>query len=126
MLQRLRDWARTVRRDVVAVWLVARDPRVPWYVKLLAFAVAGYAVSPIDLIPDFVPILGYLDDAIIVPLGIVLVMKLIPEDIVEEHRASAVRAADLPGSKTAALVIICVWLVAMTAITRFAYWYFRQ
>jgi len=70
-LARLRAWAKAVKRDVVALWLAARDPRTPWYVKLLAGLVAAYALSPIDLIPDFVPVLGYLDDLVIVPLGIV-------------------------------------------------------
>src|SRR6266545_5848387 len=64
----LRDWARTSKRDVIAIYLAARDPRVPWYAKVSAFAVAAYALSPIDLIPDFIPIVGYLDDFVIVPL----------------------------------------------------------
>src|SRR5262249_55536059 len=69
MIQQARQWARVVKRDVHAIYLAARDPRVPWYAKALALCVAGYALSPIDLIPDFVPVLGYLDDVIIVPLG---------------------------------------------------------
>jgi uncharacterized membrane protein YkvA (DUF1232 family) len=69
----LKDWARSIKRDVHAVYLAARDPRTPWYAKALAVCVAGYALSPIDLIPDFVPVLGYLDDAVIVPLGILAV-----------------------------------------------------
>ena len=68
MIQQARQWARVVKRDVHAIYLAARDPRVPWYAKVLALCVAGYALSPIDLIPDFVPVLGYLDDVIIVPL----------------------------------------------------------
>ena len=78
MLEQAKKWARAIRRDVVAVWIAARDPRVPWYAKALALAVAAYALSPIDLIPDFIPVLGYLDDLIIVPLGILLVVRLIP------------------------------------------------
>src|SRR5512145_2166648 len=76
--ERLRQWARTVRREVLMLYLAARDPRVPWYAKVVAACVAAYALSPIDLIPDFIPVLGYLDDVIIVPLGIVLAMRLIP------------------------------------------------
>src|SRR5262249_2634369 len=76
MLSALKIWAYALRRDVHAVYLAARDPRVPWYAKLLAMAVAGYALSPIDLIPDFIPVVGYLDDLIIVPLGIWLVVRL--------------------------------------------------
>ena len=74
----LKDWARTIKRDTHAVYLSARDPRVPWYAKALALVVAGYALSPIDLIPDFIPVLGYLDDVILVPLGLWAVVKLIP------------------------------------------------
>src|SRR5262245_39509365 len=89
MRQRARHWAHLVKRDVRAIYRAAHDPRVPWYAKALAFCVAGYALSPIDLIPDFVPILGYMDDVIIVPLGILIVVKLIPPEIMAEHRAFA-------------------------------------
>ena len=75
MSQRARHWALLVKRDVHAIYWAARDPRVPWYAKALAICVAGYALSPIDLIPDFVPILGYMDDVIIVPLGILIVVN---------------------------------------------------
>src|SRR6266568_9353870 len=114
MSQRIRQWARLAGRDVYAVYRAARDPRVPWYAKALAFCVAGYALSPIDLIPDFVPVLGYLDDVIIVPLGIVLVVKLIPPDIMAEHRALAAAAArDRPVSGIAAIVIALIWAAAI-------------
>jgi uncharacterized membrane protein YkvA (DUF1232 family) len=86
-----KEWARTVRRDVVAVWIAARDPRVPWYAKVLAAAVAAYALSPIDLIPDFIPVLGYLDDLIIVPAGILLTVRFIPVGLMDEFRAEAAR-----------------------------------
>ena len=89
MLQQAKQWARIVKRDAHAIYLASRDPRVPWYAKVLALCVAGYALSPIDLIPDFVPVLGYLDDVIIVPLGILAVVKLIPPEIMAEHRALA-------------------------------------
>jgi len=79
MLTRLRRWARSVKRDVVALYLASRDPRVPWYPALAIF-VAGCALSPIDLIPDFIPLLGYLDDVLIVPLGILLVVRHVPAD----------------------------------------------
>jgi len=94
---------------VLAIYCAAHDPRVPWYAKALAICVAGYALSPIDLIPDFVPILGYMDDIIIVPLGILIVVKLIPPEIMAEHRAVAASAQDQPVSRTAALVIAIVW-----------------
>src|SRR5215468_4081623 len=109
MIQRIRQWACLARRDVYAVYRAARDPRVPWYAKVLALCVAGYALSPIDLIPDFVPVLGYLDDVIIVPLGILAVVKLIPPEIMAEHRALAAAAQDRPVSRAAAIVIAVVW-----------------
>jgi uncharacterized membrane protein YkvA (DUF1232 family) len=84
-----KQWARTVKRDAHALYLAARDPRVPWYAKALVVAIAAYAASPIDLIPDFIPVVGYLDDIIIVPLGIALVIKLIPAEIMAEYRALA-------------------------------------
>jgi uncharacterized membrane protein YkvA (DUF1232 family) len=109
MIHQARQWTRVVKRDVHAIYLAARDPRVPWYAKVLALCVAGYALSPIDLIPDFVPVLGYLDDVIIMPLGIVAVVKLIPPEIMAEHRALAAAAQDRPVSRTAAIVIAIVW-----------------
>jgi len=113
MIQRIRQWARLAGRDVYAVYRAARDPRVPWYAKALAFCVAGYALSPIDLIPDFVPVLGYLDDLIIVPLGILIVVKLIPPEIIAEHRALAAESQGRPVSHTAAIVIVVVWAASI-------------
>ena len=86
---RLLLWARSVRQDVHALYLAARDPRVPWYVKAIAIGVVAYALSPIDLIPDFIPVLGLLDDAILVPLAIKAMVRLIPPEIMDEHRAAA-------------------------------------
>ena len=99
--------SRQTRR--AAIYRAARDPRVPWYAKALAICIAGYALSPIDLIPDFVPILGYMDDVVIVPLGLLIVIKLIPAEIMAEHRALAAAAQDRPVSHTAAIVIVIVW-----------------
>jgi uncharacterized membrane protein YkvA (DUF1232 family) len=115
LLARSRTWARTIKRDVVAVWLATWDRRVPLHAKVLAAIVAGYALSPIDLIPDFIPVLGYLDDVVIVPLGIVLVVRLIPPDILAEHRAAAERLAERPKSLTAAVVIVLFYAVVMAA-----------
>ena len=89
MFQRARNWARTLKRDVVAIWIAARDPRVPWYAKAVAVVVAAYALSPIDLIPDFIPVLGHLDDVLIVPAGIWLTVRLIPAELMVEFRAEA-------------------------------------
>lgn len=88
-IERLKVWARNLKRDVLALWLAARDARVPWYAKVLSAAVAAYALSPIDLIPDFIPILGYLDDLLIVPLGIWAAVKLIPEPVMADLRLKA-------------------------------------
>lgn len=108
MLDRLKYWARAIKRDVHAIYLAAGDARTPWYARALAFCVAGYALSPIDLIPDFIPVLGYLDDAIIVPL-ILAVVKMIPPEVMAEHRAAAALAGRRPTSRTAAVVIACAW-----------------
>lgn len=112
MLQQLRQWARTLKRDITALYLAARDPRVPWYAKAVAACVAGYALSPIDLIPDFVPILGYLDDLILVPLGIILAIRLIPAPVLSDlRRTAADQLARRPTSWIGAIAIIGIWLV---------------
>jgi uncharacterized membrane protein YkvA (DUF1232 family) len=112
ILSSARDWARRIKRDIVALWIAARDPRVPLLAKFVAGAVAAYALSPIDLIPDFIPVLGYLDDIIIVPLGIVLAVKLIPSELMAEFRQEAVRRAARPVSRAGALAVIALWLIA--------------
>jgi uncharacterized membrane protein YkvA (DUF1232 family) len=118
-VQRVREWARAVRRDVLVVYLVARDSRVPWPVKVLAAAVAAYALSPIDLIPDFIPVVGYLDDLVIVPLGILAVVKLVPAEVLAELREDAAqRLAARPRSWAAAAAIIVLWLVLLALLVR--------
>jgi uncharacterized membrane protein YkvA (DUF1232 family) len=112
-LQAARFWARRIRRDVVAVYLAARDPRVPWYAKLVAGGVVAYALSPVDLIPDFVPVVGYLDDLVIVPLGLLLAIKLIPSDVMQELR-SAAEGHERPVSWVGAAWIIAFWVLALT------------
>jgi uncharacterized membrane protein YkvA (DUF1232 family) len=126
MAGKLKDWARSIKRDAHAVYLAARDPRVPWYAKALALCVAGYALSPIDLIPDFVPVLGYLDDVILVPLGIWAVVRLIPTEIMAEHRATAALAAQRPVSRIAALAIALIWTASMALTAWLGYWYFAR
>ncbi|NJO36058.1 MAG: DUF1232 domain-containing protein [Rhodospirillales bacterium] len=121
MLTRLKGWARAIKRDVLALYLAARDPRVPWYAKVTAACVAAYALSPIDLIPDFIPVLGYLDDVIIVPLGILLAVRMIPDAIMAEHRASAASTREHPTSKAGATAILVIWLVAI-ALTGWLVW----
>jgi uncharacterized membrane protein YkvA (DUF1232 family) len=111
VIGKIRQWARQLKRDVHAVYLAARDPRVPWYAKALALFVAGYALSPIDFIPDFIPVLGYLDDVVIVSLGILAVVKLIPADVMAEHRAAVLAQSARPDSKTAAVIVLVAWIV---------------
>ena len=113
--------ARALKRETYALSLACRDPRVPWYAKVLAAAVVAYALSPIDLIPDFVPVLGYLDDLLLVPLGLALALRLIPVPVMAEcRREAAARLAagsGRPHSWVGAAVIIVVWLLlaALTA-----------
>ncbi len=124
MLRNLKIWARRLIRDIHAVYLAARDPRVPWYARVLAIAVAGYALSPVDLIPDFIPVIGYADDLIIVPLGIWLVVSLIPTEVMAEYRVRAIEAGQRPPSKIAAIVIIAIWIFVAAVLVwiGFAHW----
>jgi uncharacterized membrane protein YkvA (DUF1232 family) len=126
VLQSLKQWARSIKRDVHALYLASRDPRTPWYAKALAIVVAGYALSPIDLIPDFIPVLGYLDDVILVPLGIWGVVKLIPPQVMAESRAAAAAVADRPISRTAAAIIIVIWIAALAWAGWYGYAYFNE
>src|SRR4051812_41335690 len=115
MIARLKVWAVRLRQEVHAIYLAARDPRVPWYAKALAIAVAGYALSPIDLIPDFIPVIGYLDDLVIVPLGIWATRSLIPADVLAEYRVLA-RTAERPRSRGGAIAIVVVWIAGGAAL----------
>ena len=113
-----RQRARRLKRETYALYLVARDPRVPWYTKALALAIVGYALSPLDLIPDFVPIIGYLDDLILVPLGIALVLRLTPRAVLADCRTQAQqelesgRLARSVPARIATIVIVLGWLLA--------------
>lgn len=109
MIARLRDWARRLKRDVLTLWLAARDPRVPIGAKLLAGAVAAYALSPIDLIPDFIPVLGLLDDLLIVPAGIWLASRMIPAELLSELREQAAGQGQRPRSMVGAAAIAAIW-----------------
>jgi uncharacterized membrane protein YkvA (DUF1232 family) len=118
-LPALKDWARSIRRDVVAIWFAARDPATPMAVRLLALVIAAYALSPIDLIPDFIPVLGYLDDLLLVPLGLLLVIRLLPPQVLASARQKATAVIERPRSRAAAAVIIAIWLVGGAAL---AFW----
>ena len=99
-----------MRRDTYALYLASRDPRVPWIPKLLAICVIAYATSPIDLIPDFIPVLGLLDDLLIIPLGLLAVGRLIPAALLAEHRAAAAEAR-APESRAGLVLVIAIWAV---------------
>jgi uncharacterized membrane protein YkvA (DUF1232 family) len=122
-LERTKQWARALKSDILALWIAARDPRTPWYAKAAAGAVAAYALSPIDLIPDFVPVFGYLDDLVIVPLGIALVVRLVPHDLMTEYRREAALRESRPRSFAAAAAIAAIWILALFAV---AYWIYRN
>ena len=114
MRDRLRAWARGIERDVHALYLASRDRRVPWYAKAAAIAVAAYALSPIDLIPDFIPVLGYLDDLFIVPLGILLAVRLVPGHLMAEFRAAAISAdGERIVGRLGAGIIVVLWVIGI-------------
>lgn len=112
-LDRWKQWARALKTEVYALYLAYRDPRVPWYARLFAACVVGYAFSPIDLIPDPIPVLGYLDDLVLVPLGVALALRLIPAEVMAENRARAreIMRQGKPVNRVAAAVIIAIWLL---------------
>ncbi len=111
-LGRLKSWARRLKAEIHALYLAYRDPRVPVHARIFAAIVVGYAFSPIDLIPDPIPILGYLDDLILIPLGVALAIRMIPGPVLDECREEARRAADegRPINRMAAVVVVAVWL----------------
>lgn len=113
MLNGLKQRARRLKAELYALYLAYRDPRVPWYARVFAAGVVAYAISPIDLIPDFIPVLGYLDDLILVPLGIVLALRMIPPEVMAEcrERAKEISREDRPTNWVAATVIIGIWLL---------------
>ena len=104
--------AHRLRVDAHAAWLAARDPRTPWHARLFGLLVTAYALSPIDLIPDFIPVLGLLDDALLIPLGIWLFVKMLPADVFAEHRATAAAAAERPGSAWGAVIVVLLWILS--------------
>jgi uncharacterized membrane protein YkvA (DUF1232 family) len=118
MLARLKGWARGIKRDVVVVYFAARDPQAPWWLRLLALSVAAYALSPIDLIPDFIPVLGYVDDLLIVPLGVLLIMRAMPEPVLTRARAKADALLAKPRSLWAAACFMALWLALGFCLVR--------
>lgn len=118
-----RAWARQLKHESLALALAIRDPRTPWWGKLLAGAVVAYALSPIDLIPDFIPVLGYLDDILLVPLGVVLVRRFIPADVLNDCRQRATKALvdGSPIGRVGAAVIVSLWFLTL-GLAAFWFW----
>ena len=117
MIEGLKVRARELKREAYAIYLAARDPRTPWYAKALVFFVVAHTFSPIDLIPDFIPILGYLDDLIITPGGLWLAVRMIPPEVLQEARAvAATRDIDRSLGKYGAIVIILLWILAAALV----------
>lgn len=117
----LRKWAREMKLQTLVVYFAARDPRTPRLARVLALGIAAYALSPVDLIPDFIPVLGLLDDLVIVPLGMMLVLRLIPADVLATSQAKARGFVDQPVSRMAAAVIVMVWLLAAGVLGAWAW-----
>ena len=117
MLQRWKSWARHLKKETHALYHAYRDPRVPWYAKLLAIFVVAHTLSPIDLIPDFIPVLGYLDDLIITPLGLALLLKMIPEEVMVEARRKAQISMDAKDpSRLGLIIVLAVWVLALLLV----------
>jgi len=123
VFERAKKWAKIIKQDVVALYIAERDARTPWVAKAVALSVAAYAISPIDLIPDFIPVIGYLDDLIIVPLGIMLAVRLIPDDLMVEFHDAAENRGRLRASWTGAAAIVTIWIIAIAAV---GFYYYRN
>ena len=118
VIERWKQRARQLKQETYALYLAYRDPRTPWYAKLFAALVVGYAFSPLDLIPDPIPVLGYLDDLILVPLGIALALRMIPQPVLHDCReqAQAALAGDRPVNRAAAAVIVALWILLVALV----------
>jgi len=119
MFEKLKSRARTLKDEIFVVYLAAKDPRTPWYAKAIAICTVAYALSPIDLIPDFIPVLGYLDDIIIVPAGIALAIRLIPAEVLEDARKTvATQGVERSVGYVGAGMIAVVWFVILLGVFR--------
>lgn len=120
ILERLKDKARTIKRELMALYCAYKHPKVPWFAKAFIALIIGYALSPIDLVPDFIPILGYLDDLILIPIGITIALKMIPREIMEECRrnAAVMDKNSLGKSWIAGGIIIIIWVALIVVLIR--------
>ncbi|MBP3040499.1 DUF1232 domain-containing protein [Bacillaceae bacterium Marseille-Q3522] len=122
MFTRIKNWAKKTKKQIYVLFLAYKDKRVPWYARIFAACVVAYAFSPIDLIPDFIPILGYLDDVVIIPLGILLALKMLPDNVMTEctQKAEEVLKNGKPKNWTAGIIIIFLWcLILFWVIVQF-------
>jgi uncharacterized membrane protein YkvA (DUF1232 family) len=126
MIQKWKEYAQGLKKEILALVIAYRDPRTPWYAKAWALVVAAYALSPIDLIPDFIPVLGYLDDLVLLPLGIALAVKLIPAAVMADARLMATKAEGETIGKAGAVVIALVWLALLGLAIGWGIWFFRK
>ena len=125
MIEKIRVWARALKREITILAAAVRDPRTPWPAKLLGLVIVAYALSPIDLIPDFIPGLGFVDDAILLPLGIWAVRRMIPAEVYAEHKAKTDPNHRLPSSTAAGIVIALLWIAGLAVAARWlwgAHW----
>lgn len=122
-LDKFRARVRGLRNETFALYLAGRDPRTPWYAKAFIAGVVAYVISPIDLIPDFIPVLGYLDDLVLVPLAIVVTIRMIPPRVLAEcrERANEVNLGVGSAGRIAAVVVIGIWLILVALFTRWTY-----
>jgi uncharacterized membrane protein YkvA (DUF1232 family) len=122
-IDRWRLWTRQLKTKTYAIYLAYKDPRTPWYARLFVVAVVTYAFSPIDLIPDFIPILGHLDDLIIVPLGIAITLRMIPKNVLDEctEKAQQMVGSSRPTSRAGAFVVVSIWIFVI-ALTIWLLW----
>lgn len=123
MVQRIKTWAKKLKKMIFLLYFAYKDHRTPWYAKIFSICVVAYAFSPVDLIPDFVPVLGYLDDLILIPLGIAIALKMIPKIVIQEQEAKAEERlkSGKPKNWFVGSLIILVWLVAIIWIFLLAY-----
>jgi uncharacterized membrane protein YkvA (DUF1232 family) len=117
-----RSFLKNLRVEVHAAWLAARDPRCPWGARLVGLLVTAYALSPIDLIPDFIPVIGLLDDALLIPAGLWLFVRMLPPGLLDEHRAAAALAAERPRSRLGIAIVLMVWLLCAVLAWQLLRW----
>ena len=124
MIQTLRNWARSLKALLLTVWLLSRDARTPRAAKVMALVTLAYALSPIDLIPDFIPVIGFLDDVLLVPLGVLITLKLTPPALLASCKQQAATMVDqrLPSSRVGLAAVILIWLLALGAAGYFFWW----